>query len=281
MSSRSARTVLIATLAASLLGCGPEPFRVTEVQLGSDRGRVPLDAVLRVEFSREIEHGSVGPQCVRVWDTERDVALEGELRVHGATVEFHPRLPLRADLADAGLPPDTRCALIVQAAPALAVVRDHRGTPLEVGRRLEFRTAAPDGPAFRDPPPPRGPALVLERSGWHDGNRRRVALTFDEPIDPRTVERLRVWLFGPWDPQDLAWPARRAANPDLQFRLTENGDRATLVAELPDPLPLRVEGGADTLSLVIDARQLLGTDGRSAARSDEDDRREVPLPLPD
>jgi hypothetical protein len=120
---------------------------------------VPLDAVVRLTFSTLMDTASV-EEALRI-----EPAFSSELRWSGEVLEIAPDEPLAADV-------EYTVAVGADAA-------DVAGVALEEETRITFRTVAP-GLAVESMVPADGVDGIAPRTA--------IALVFDRPIDPATVD---------------------------------------------------------------------------------------------
>ena len=163
---------------------------------------VPINEIIRFEFSVDLDPDTVRPDTIRIRqgpDYGKQVA--GTYRVDGNRVEFFPRLPVLADLSDSGFQPGTPYRITLPGTPEVATVRSFANDHITQTVTLDFQTAdASAAGLFRDnfldplPPtilfvnPPDGATDVPA-----DGD---ITLTFNRrPLNPGTVTDTNIRLF--------------------------------------------------------------------------------------
>ena len=182
----------LAVLAGALLGavfcCRPAPveaavLKLTEFHQEGAAG-VFLNETLVLHFSAPVDRSSVHQGSVHLSDAHgRSVA--GTFEVEGASVLFHPKLPLLADLSDGGFQPGTSYRMDLRGFPFPDGLRGQGGEPLSDCFSFGFSTVDLGTSVFA-PPLYEAPAFVRvedERVGPVEPIRLRV----DQAIDPRSL----------------------------------------------------------------------------------------------
>lgn len=201
----------IAVLPALLAGCGGGSSAggqagtggtlvLIDVNVGDYDG-VPLNEIIELEFSDELNPDTVRPDTIQIrlgpnWGKQ----VPGDFKVVGRKVYFFPRLPVLADLSDGGLAPGSDYRITLPGQPKVATVRSTGNDRLKKNFVASFRTAAAGDPnLFRDnfidalPPrvlfvnPPDGAQDVAADS--------EITITFNRrPLHPATVNTSNITL---------------------------------------------------------------------------------------
>jgi len=166
-------------------------------QAGQDN--VPINRILRFEFSEPISAASVGAGSIQIRQGPSfGQTAVGQFVVDGATVYFKPRLPTVCGASDAGLQPDTTYRVTVMGFPEEFSVKNSNGQPLESTVTYEFTTRPEGDPEYlEDQIPATPPAVTAVSPGEteagvtvEDGN--AVVITFTENLDPCSVSTSTV-----------------------------------------------------------------------------------------
>jgi hypothetical protein len=209
--SRGSRRWLVIACAALLLACRERdqdspPFQLRQFKQAQARlSGVFLNEVLVFHFSEALDGSSVTHATLHVRD-ERGEPAEGDLWVEEERLEFRPRVPLRADLADAGLQPGHLYTVELLGYPLPDGLRSRSGKVLAGCWRGSFRSASEadgsEAPSaarhlFEDASLDRAAPLTLV-SQQVDGG-ASILLACAEPLDPRSVSArgFELRYFGP------------------------------------------------------------------------------------
>ncbi|TAJ09278.1 MAG: hypothetical protein EPO68_15400 [Planctomycetota bacterium] len=230
------------------------PFQLRQFKQAQARlSGVFLNEVLVFHFSEPLDGRSVTRATVRIRD-EGGRPAEGELWVEEERLEFRPRVPLRADLSDAGFQPGRTYTVELLGYPLPDGLRSRAGSVLAGCWRGAFHCASlpadppASAPANGEPPPAptplfedasidRGAPLTLVGQEVAMGD--PILLACAEPLDPRTISAQGIELryFGPGtrtsepvEPLPIAVEIRLARN-DASGALLEL--RASAAGELP------------------------------------------------
>ncbi|MEN8151992.1 MAG: Ig-like domain-containing protein, partial [Planctomycetota bacterium] len=171
-----------------------------DVSVGDHDG-VPLNEILVLTFSEELDRDTVRPETIQVREGPNyGRQVPGEFRVEGRRVEFFPRLPILPDLSDSGFQPAMDYKVILPGQPDVSTVRSVGNNRLKKTTTVRFRTAAAGSPdLFRDnfldatPPhvqfvnPPDGAVEVRADS--------EITITFNRrALNPVTVNASNITL---------------------------------------------------------------------------------------
>ena len=165
--------LLAAGLALGAVGCGggggggsdPEfgarTLRVVDIDLDGRDG-VSLNVPMTIEFSEFVLPSTIRHDTIQIRVGPRfGVQSFGDFKVAGNIVTFYPRLPVRADLSDAGFQPQCTYRVTVLGHPKVTQVRSYAGRPLVRTHVGSFQTAAATSPdlfttdTYKELPPPR------------------------------------------------------------------------------------------------------------------------------
>jgi len=185
---------------------------------------VALNETLVLHFTEDLDPASVTSASVRILSAG-NVEARGELSVQRSRLEFAPDLPLRADLADAGLQPATSYRIELAGFPRPDGLRSRVGRVLARTYVLAFRTVTADDVSspFHE---------TVEARPWLGPEQREIGplgpilLASGEALDPRSLDAAAFELrgFG-----SAAEPGEGLERIPLQVRLAENHvDRAVL-----------------------------------------------------
>ncbi len=224
---------------AGALACAPEPAAPGSLRLedwsGRDGAEVPLDQPLVLTFSEELA-SPVRPSWIRLLREDGTACAGISLEARGRLLLVHPRLPLRADLADAGLPPDSRLSLIVAGLPRLQALSSVTGARLLGDQVIPLRTLSPADPAALSGFPADGGQirlLDLDDSGvlrLVAARQGPAQLRFSMPLDPRSLQEPATMQV-----EASSLPDSRQEPLRVHLRLTRNHlEGATLELELGD-----------------------------------------------
>lgn len=159
-----------------------------------------LDQPLVLTFSEELVT-PVRPSWIRLLDEDGNPCGGISLEARGSLLLVHPRLPLRPDLADAGLPPGRELRLCLSGLPRLQAIAGTTGARLLGDLVIPLRTLAAADPAALSGFPAAGnPIRLLELSdggvlGLGSARLGPARLRWSAPLDPRSLQepaRLRV-----------------------------------------------------------------------------------------
>lgn len=227
-------------LAVAAVGaCAPDPQPPSALELvdwsGRDGHSVPLDQPLVLTFSEELAT-PVRPSWIRLLREDGTPCRGISLEARGSLLLVHPRLPLRADLEDAGLPPGRDLQLWVSGLPRLQALAGLTGARLLGDLKLPLRTmSASDPAAMSGFPATRGQIRVLDLNDfgvlrWGSVRQGPARLRFDLPLDPRSMQDPALLVVeASTDPQDRNEPLRVA------LTLVQNAsDGAVLELDLGD-----------------------------------------------
>ena len=179
---------------------GGSALVLLDVSVGEHDG-VPLNEIIVLHFSDDVDRDSVRPDTVQIRRGPNfGHQVPGEYRVDGPTVLFFPRLPVLADLSDAGFQPATDYRIILPGRPKVETVRSVGSERLKKSTVVSFRTAATGSPElFKDnfvdaaPPhvqfvnPPDGAEEVPASS--------EITITFNRrPLNPVSVHAGNISL---------------------------------------------------------------------------------------
>jgi len=190
---------------------------------------VPLDQPLVLTFSEALATPP-RPSWIRLLREDGSECEGLSLEARGSLLLVHPRLPLRADLADAGLPPASRLRLRVAGLPRLQALAGVTGARLLGDQEILIRTMAPGDPAALSGFPADGGQirlLDLSDSGvLRLGSARQgpAQLRFSMPLDPRSLQEAATLLV-----EASSQPEERQEVLRVALRLTGNTVEGALV----------------------------------------------------
>lgn len=158
------------------------------------------------------------------------------MEARGSLLLVHPRLPLRADLADAGLPPASRLRLRIAGLPRLQALTGVSGALLLGDQEIQLHTlSAGDPAALSGFPADGGQIRLLDQADsgvLRLGSARQgpAQMRFSMPLDPRSLEDPATLLV-----EASSLPDPRQETMRVALRLTQNSlEGATLELDLGD-----------------------------------------------
>lgn len=178
---------------------GSGALALVDLSVGDSAG-VALNTVLEFEFDRPLDPDTVRPDTIRIRSGPNFGAqVPGTYETDGETVRFYPRLPVRADLSDAGLAPGRDYRVTLPGAPDVATVRSSTNDRLGAQTEVSFRTSQPGGNLFtdnaRDPIPPRVVSVNPADGATGVPTAAELTLHFNRrPLHPATVTASNVHL---------------------------------------------------------------------------------------
>jgi hypothetical protein len=234
-SERAARplgVVFLAVLLLAVTGCGEaerrsraEPFRFA----GCDQTRgdaVRLTERLLLRFTAPVDPGTLRPETIRITrqafgeTNVEDVRGTYRLVGRGDVVAFVPQVPLRSDLSDGGLKPESSYLVRIAGYPRPDGLRALDGRLLEESATFAFRTVGRGQVhelfALGDPWPgdelPLVPRVVPEQDVEHNvhawADAETWLLVFDAPLRPDSLGPRSVRLIQ--EPRDASSPLASA-----------------------------------------------------------------------
>lgn len=234
--ARLLHAVIAAVLLGIVAGCGEdelraraEPFRFT----GCDQSQgesVRLTERLLLRFTAPVDPGTLRPETIRITrlafgeTSAEDVRGTYRLVGRGDVVAFVPQVPLRADLSDGGLRPDSSYFVRIAGYPRPDGLRALDGRLLEESATFAFRTVGRGQVrelfSLGDPWPgdalPLVPRVVPEQDVEHNVHAWADAetwfLVFDAPLRPDSLGPRSVRLIE--EPRDASSPLASAPPSD-------------------------------------------------------------------
>ncbi|MBM3977124.1 MAG: hypothetical protein FJ299_09055 [Planctomycetes bacterium] len=248
------RSLCLGASAAVLALCGcrergveSTPFQLRQFkQAQASLTGVFLNEALVFHFSEALDGRSVTRATMRIRD-EAGRPAEGEFWVEEERLEFRPRVPLLADLSDAGFRPGRTYTVELLGYPLPDGLRSRSGTVLAGCWRGTFHCAAPADaaqaptPLFEDASLDRAAPLTLV--GQEVATNAPILLACAEPLDPRSVtaQGIELRFFGPGARADVPAEPRPI---EVEVRLTRNSPNGALLELRP-----RAAGGASGTEL--------------------------------
>ncbi len=178
-------------------------------QAGEDN--LPLNRVLRFDFSSPIDPLTVNPDSVQIRQGNQfGLAADGKFVVQGSTVFFEPHLPGLCDFSDAGFQPDMDYRVVFVGSPEEFAIRNLAGEPLNTTQFLSFHTRKDTDPElFEDQIPGVGPVVAFtsptdSTADVTVGQGNMVELRFSENLDPCSISESTILFYqyavGPFSP---------------------------------------------------------------------------------
>jgi len=230
-----------------------------DVNVGGTDG-VALNQVISFLFSEEVVASSVAPETIRIRLSPANAKqVPGDYNISGNTVEFFPRLPVAADLSDAGLLPGSTYEIKLPGHPKTNTLENADGDPLADTYKVSFATAAANSPDVFIDYNPDADAQVISVNPRHEAINVpadiAVELTFNKPLHPATVTTSNITLtMTHRPPGNLLDPARPI---QCQLHLEQNR-QSTVVLVDPD-FPL-ADDATYTLKVERRVSDLVGND---------------------
>lgn len=159
---------------------------------GRDGASVPLDQPLVLTFSEELAT-PLRPSWLHLMTADGRPCTGIRLEARGRLLLVHPRLPLLADLTDAGLPPGQTLRLRLAGLPRLQAIASVTGARLLGDVEFQFHTMSPEDPAAMSGFPSSASTIrllnfsdagVLSLGSARQGPAR---LRFSSALDPRSL----------------------------------------------------------------------------------------------
>jgi hypothetical protein len=178
--------------ACSRTEAAPPPLRLLDWS-GRDGASVPLDQPLVLTFSEELAT-PLRPSWLHLLGEDGRPCYGIRLEARGRLLLVHPRLPLRADLSDAGLPPGQNLRLRLAGLPRLQALASVTGGRLLGDLEIRLRAMSPEDPAAMSGSPSSASVirlLNLSESGVLSlGSARQgpARLRFSSALDPRSLQ---------------------------------------------------------------------------------------------
>src|SRR5262245_36811408 len=200
--------VTLGVASALQLGCGggggsgsgdtlPGLVLVNFHQAGEDN--VPLNRVLRFDFSAPLDPSTIDPDAVQIRKGNTfGLAVTGKYVIQGETIFFEPHLPGLCDLSDAGFEPDTDYKVTLVGSPEELAIRNLVGDPLQKTLVFSFHTRIDTDPdLFEDEIPGVGPTVLSHTPAnlaaeVPVSQTNKVVLQFSENLDPCTVNESTI-----------------------------------------------------------------------------------------
>ncbi len=193
-SFRPLRSAIILVFPALAASCSPTEFRFLHCEPDLSRP-VRLNQSLVLHFNSEVLARSVDEHAIRVLDASGQ-PVRGGFQASGDSVKFTPALACRADLKDGGFSPAADYRLELKGSPFLRSLQSRRQERLRSSSVLLFRTVSTD-PFFIDDRTEEAGGVV---EVGHDDH--GVLLKVNKPVDPRSLEMVKVRWRGPWGVED-------------------------------------------------------------------------------
>jgi len=164
---------------------------------------VSLNQIIVFEFSDDLDPDTVRPDTIRIRQgPDYGKQVPGDFRVDGNIVRFYPRLPVMADLSDAGLQPGRPYRITLPGSPAVATVRSWTGEHIGSTVSLDFSTQEASAAGvfidnFLDPLPPTVVSVNPPDNATGVPADSEIILTMNRrPLHPATVTdgNIRLWM---------------------------------------------------------------------------------------
>lgn len=231
-----------------------------DLNVGGTDG-VALNKIIALEFSEEVVNSSVTPETVRIRMSPANAwQVPGSYYVDGNIIEFFPRLPVAADLSDAGLVPGATYEVhLPGGAGQTNTLTNGDGDPLVETTRITFATAVAGSPnLFIDYDPDEQPHVIAvnPRDMAVDVPQAVVPeLNFSEPLHPATVTTGNISLTMTHRPPGHPLDPQRP----IQGHLLFTQSRESVVVKFESDFPLADNA---TYALVVNRRvsDLAGND---------------------